>query len=416
LTDPVPRKAQSNGQTVELLAPAGNWEKMEIAVHFGADAIYLSGRQFSLRSLADNFSDQELAEAVAYCHARGVLVYVACNAFIRNADQRALEMFLKALAPIGPDAIIVADPGVLATVSRLLPTVPIHLSTQANTTNTQSARFWKQFGVSRINAARELAMDEIAQIAHQSGLAVEAFVHGSMCMAYSGRCLLSSYLTRRDGNQGRCTQACRWKYTIAEETRPGQYFPIEEDSRNTYILSAEDLCMIDHIPAMIKAGITALKIEGRMKGIGYLGPVVKTYREAIDSYGSDPAHWQPRPEWLAELERVSHRPYSTGFFFNEGVSPQAVPSGGTLKGGHAVIGKVISRATNGRTRVDIRNKIVSGERVSVLRPGASAQTTHIDRLFDVDGAPLAVAHPGTVAELQFDAACSTNDLIRRGSC
>ena len=412
----VSKNGQQIVQKVELLAPAGNWEKMEIAVHFGADAVYLSGHQFSLRSLADNFSNQALAEAVAYCHGRGVRVYVACNAFIRSTDEEALATFLEALGPVGPDAVIVADPGVLTMVRQQLPDVTVHLSTQANTTNTKSALFWQQAGVRRINVARELAMEEIAKIADQSELEVEAFVHGAMCMAYSGRCLLSGYLAQRDSNQGRCAQTCRWKYALSEEKRPGQYFPIEEDLQNTYILSANDLCMIGHIPAMIEAGITAFKIEGRMKSIGYLGPVVKTYREAVDSYYADPGRWRPKRGWLAELDRVSHRPYSTGFFFRDTDPNQTAPTGGTLQGGHALIGKVIENTENGRIQVDIRNKVSAGDWVSVIKPGEPVQSTQVEGLFDSDGRSLSTAHPGTRAELKINMVCNANDLMRSDAC
>ena len=300
---------------VELLAPAGSFEKLEVAIHYGADAVYVAGKEFSLRNFSGNFTLEELQAAVDFAHGRGVKVYVACNIFSRNPEQAALSSYLDKLGAIGPDAVIIADPGIVMEAAARIPGIPIHLSTQANTTNYRSARFWEKVGVARINVARELSLKEIEEIADQSRLEIEAFVHGAMCISYSGRCLLSNYMTGRDGNRGKCSHPCRWKYAVMEETRPGEYFPIEEDTRGTYFLSSRDLCMLEHLPGLIGAGIDSLKIEGRMKGINYVASVVKVYREAIDRYYDDPDAYRVEEEWLRELDGISHRPYGTGFYF-----------------------------------------------------------------------------------------------------
>ena len=311
----------TQAQKIELLAPAGNLEKLRTAIHYGADAVYLSGKAHSLRTHAGNFGLDEMREAVRLAHQAGVRVYVAVNAFARPDEMAPLRTYLTALREIRPDALIVADPGVIRLAGDILPEIPIHLSTQANTTNPASARFWKDHGVTRINAARELSLSEIRAISADGGLEVEAFVHGAMCIAYSGRCLLSSYMTERHSNQGQCAHPCRWRYAVVEEQRPGQYMPVTEDAGGTYIFNSKDLCMIDHLPEMIGAGIASLKIEGRQKGINYLAAAVKTYRAAIDTYYQSPAEYRVRPQWKKELAPITPRPYCTGFYLGD---PDAV--------------------------------------------------------------------------------------------
>ncbi|MBW2620417.1 MAG: U32 family peptidase, partial [Deltaproteobacteria bacterium] len=269
---------------IELLAPAGNFEKLKIAIHYGANAVYLAGKEFSLRNFSENFTVDELQQAVNFARGQAVKIYVACNIYPRNNDQKAIAEYLNILEEIGPDALIVADPGIFSLASKIIPQLPIHLSTQANTTNYKSALFWQQLGVKRINVARELSLNEIREIVKNCAVEIEAFIHGSMCISYSGRCLLSSFMSNRDSNQGLCSQPCRWKYSIVEELRPGQYMPIAEDDQGSYIFNSKDLCMIEHIPAIVESGIVSLKIEGRMRGINYLASTVKVYREAIDAY------------------------------------------------------------------------------------------------------------------------------------
>ncbi|MBW2366874.1 MAG: U32 family peptidase, partial [Deltaproteobacteria bacterium] len=308
---------------VELLAPAGSFEKLEIAVHYGADAVYLAGKDFSLRNFSGNFTLDELFQAVKFARKRNVKVYVACNTFPRNHEQRAIAEYLDQLEKIDPDALIIADPGVLREAGSRLPHVPIHLSTQANTTNYASARFWESMGVSRVNVARELPLREIKEIADRCRCEIEAFIHGAMCISVSGRCLLSSFMTQRDSNRGMCSHPCRWQYAVVEQRRPEKYFPVAEDTHGTYVFNSQDLCMLSHIPEMVAAGIDSLKIEGRMKSVHYVAATVKTYREAIDAFYDNPQTYQVDKRWVAELSGISHRLYCTGFYFEdpEQISP-----------------------------------------------------------------------------------------------
>jgi putative protease len=306
---------------VELLAPAGNFEKLEVVLHYGADAVYLAGKMFSLRNFSDNFSIEEMASAIDLAHKHHTKVYVTINIYARNQDLNPLQEYIANVAAMAPDGIIVADPAILALVRRLASGVAIHMSTQANTTNIASARFWEQQGAVRINAARELSLEEIGQLSSIGTMEIEAFVHGAMCMSYSGRCLLSNYMARRPSNQGMCCQPCRFRYAVVEETRPGQYFPVSEDDHGTYIFNSRDLCMLAHLPSMIDSGVRALKIEGRMKGIHYAATAVKVYREAIDRYYADPTDFTLAPYWQSELDKITSRGYCTGFYLND---PQQV--------------------------------------------------------------------------------------------
>lgn len=275
---------------IELLAPAGNLEKLEVAIHYGADAVYLGGTSFSLRKRAGNFSIKEMKRAIEYAHENQVKVYVAVNIFARNEDLLHISEYLSELNEMCADSIIVSDPGIIRVAKELVPQLPIHLSTQANTTNWASTKFWEKEGISRINLARECSLKEIREIGEKTNLEMEILVHGSMCISYAGRCLLSSYMTGRDSNRGDCAQPCRWEYHLVEKKRPGQYFMVDEDERGTYIFNSKDLCMIDYIPEMVDAGITTFKIEGRMKSIYYLATVIRIYREAINNYLKNPGH------------------------------------------------------------------------------------------------------------------------------
>ena len=300
---------------VELLAPAGDFEKLEIAIHYGADAVYLGGKDFSLRNFSGNFTVDELKKAVGLCRSQSVNIYVACNIYPRNFELSALSDFLGVLGEIEPDGVIVADPGIFNLTRKKIPHIPIHLSTQANTTNSQSVLFWQQNGIKRINLARELSLAEIQDISRSTKVELEVFVHGAMCMAFSGRCLLSSYMAGRDGNRGMCAHPCRWRYAVVEEMRPDQYMPLAEDDRGSYIFSSTDLCMIDHIPELIRSGIHSLKIEGRMKGIHYLATAVSVYRKAIDTYYENPEAYTVRDQWIKALSGTNNRGYSTGFYY-----------------------------------------------------------------------------------------------------
>lgn len=403
----------TNTTKIELLAPAGDFEKLEIAIHYGADAVYLAGKDFSLRNFSGNFSIEELHRAIEIAHAHGVKLYLACNIYSRNFEQNALAAFLNVVGDIGPDAIIIADPGIFHEARKYIPHIAVHLSTQANTTNYNSAQFWQELGVRRINAARELSLKEIAQIGSNSTVEIEAFVHGAMCISYSGRCLLSSFMANRDSNRGLCAHACRWKYAIAEETRPGAYMPIMEDQRGTYILHAHDLCMIEHIPPMISAGITSLKIEGRMKGIHYLATTVNIYRQAIDSYYSDPANYRVNNQWIKELAALDQRGYSTGFYFGE---PDHQPSNVEKRKSAPrplFVGKVIERRTPQKIKIEVRNKICRGDCIEVLHPGSPAQADKILDIIDAAQHSLPLAQPGSQVSLLLNHAYSPNDLIRK---
>jgi putative protease len=292
-------------------------EKLKVAIRYGADAVYLGGKSFGLRNLADNFSQPELSQGVAYAHLHGVKVYLTLNIFPDNAAIDALEKYLEAIADIPFDAYIVADPGVVALISELYPEREIHLSTQANTTNWRSAKYWESQGVKRVNLAREMSLDDIRETSRRCDLELEAFVHGAMCISYSGRCLISSALTGRDANRGECTQPCRWNYAIVEESRPGEYFPVQEDDSGSFIFNSKDLCLIEHLPELLQSGVRSLKIEGRMKGVFYLASVIRIYRAALDSYWEDPGAFCVQPEWLEELSKVSHRGYTTGFLLGK---------------------------------------------------------------------------------------------------
>jgi putative protease len=398
---------------IELLAPAGNFEKLEIAVHYGADAVYLANKEFSLRNFSGNFNRAEMKDAIAFARKAGVKVYVACNIYARNKDQDGIAAYLEDLGRIGPDALIFADPGVYLSARRLIPDIPLHLSTQANTTNYRTVQFWEEMGVARINVARELSLEEIKEIRKHSALEIEAFVHGAMCISYSGRCLLSSFLTKRDSNQGMCSHPCRWRYSLVEELRPGEYMPIQEDERGTYIFNSKDLCMIVHIPEMLQAGITSLKIEGRMKTINYLASTVKVYREAIDRYCSDPEHYRVEPEWREQLSRISHRDYCTGFYFND--PDQVVPNYRMSNpiAGNRFMGKLLKDTDQGMTLTQVRNKIFVNDSVEILPRTGPLQPDTILEIIDQQGEPVDFAQPESIVYIRFNNNCQKNSLIRK---
>ena len=403
-------------QKPELLAPAGNFEKLEIAIHYGADAVYLAGKDFSLRNFSGNFSREELARGIALAHKTGVKVYLACNVYARNHEQKSLEVYLEQVGKLGPDAIIISDPGIVMMAREIIPDIEIHLSTQANTTNYNSARFWQAMGVKRVNLARELSLEEISEIVTRTDIESEVFVHGAMCISYSGRCLLSSVLSNRDSNRGLCSHPCRWRYAVVEEMRPNAFHPLMEDQRGSYLFNSKDLCMIDHIPELIRSGVSSLKIEGRMKGINYLAAVVKTYRDAIDAYAADPEHYRVKEEWLAELDRVYHREYYTGFYFHQaGDSDEQTFNRDNIHQGqiHSFIGKVVSLMEGNRHLVEIRNKLTCQDAVDVLRPHGPSKISPVVSLADTDGNPIESARPNTRAILTLSHRFTPNDIIRK---
>ncbi len=372
----------------ELLAPAGNLEKLKMAVVYGADAVYLGGKNFGLRAAAGNFSTAELAEGIAFAHRHGAKVYVTVNIFANNKDLQELPSYLKSLQELGADAIIVSDPGVFAVARETVPGMPCHLSTQANTTNWRSALFWQEAGIARIILARELSLAEIAEIRRHVKVELEVFVHGAMCWAYSGRCYLSLHLAGRSGNRGECAQACRWKYYLLEEKTPGVYMPVQEDSRGIYILNARDLCLIDYLGRLAAAGVNSFKIEGRMKSAYYVATVTRAYRRALDAYLHDP-NYTTDPALHAELQAISHRPYSTGFLEgNPGLSGQVFDSA-QLVASHEFIGVVRSYdPLTKRAVVEMRNRFAAGERLEMFGPKTECREFVVTDLRNADGEPI----------------------------
>jgi len=398
---------------VELLAPAGNFEKLEIAVHYGADAVYLAGKEFSLRNFSGNFSLDEMQQAIAFGHDHGIKLYVACNIYPRDAELAAIRDHLAAVGALEPDGVIVADPGIFKLARETIPAIPLHVSTQANTTNSATAGFWKEMGAVRVNVARELNLSEIAHIITSTDIEVEAFVHGAMCISYSGRCLLSSFMAQRDANRGRCAHPCRWQYSVVEDQRPGKYMPVAEDDRGTYLFNSYDLCMIAHMPEVIMAGLAAVKIEGRMKGIHYLAATVKVYREAIDAWYADPDNYQTDPDWMAELSRINNRGYCTGFYFD--APDQTAPNLDNRKPDHGArfVGKVLQADVPGAPLVEVRNKIQTGDQVEILPAKGKTERSIITGIKNESGHPASVAQPGQIVTLAMEAACTEMDLIRR---
>lgn len=398
---------------IELLAPAGNFEKLEIAAHYGADAVYVGGENYSLRNFSDNFNLDGLAQAVSFARRAGIKIYIACNVFSRNREQEDIADYLKYLGQIQPDAVIVADPGIVSIARGLIPEIPLHLSTQANTTNISSVRFWGRLGIRRINVARELSLREIREMSDRFSIEIEAFAHGAMCISYSGRCLLSSFLAGRDANRGMCSHPCRWKYAVVEALRPGEYMPLGEDQHGSYIFNSSDLCMIEHIPQLIQAGLDAIKIEGRMKGIHYLATTVKTYRSAIDAYYTDPSNYHTAPEWMEELCKISNRGYCTGFYFGDPEQIKPNYRKGDWESKPVFVGKVIGASGPDGVAVEVRNKIFEGESVEVLRKQGPTISDRIHGIIDTAGEPIPFAQPGSLVNLVLRQPCSPNDLLRR---
>lgn len=396
---------------IELLAPAGNFEKLEIAIHYGADAVYLAGKEFSLRNFSGNFTLDELHKAVKFARNCSVKTYVACNIYSRNPEQKAIKDYLKALSEISPDAVIIADPGILMEASKIIPQIPLHLSTQANTTNYKTVMFWEKFGIKRINVARELSLKEIKEIVSRSSIEIEAFVHGSMCISYSGRCLLSAFMTNRSSNLGECSHPCRWNYAVMEEKRPGQYYPIAENKNGTYIFNSRDLCMIEHIPEIIESGLSSIKIEGRMKGINYVASAVKVYREAIDSYYENPDGFKIQKYWIDELNNISHRGYCTGFYFGdpEQISPNFEYN---LNSGLLFVGKIIETSGPQNVNIDVRNKVFKGDAVEVLTIKGPSRKDEIIQIIDQNGESVSFAQPGSRVTIFLNSDYLPNDLIR----
>ena len=407
--------------SAELLSPAGDFEKLRAAVRYGADAVYLAGENFGMRAASANFSEEELADAVSFAHSRGVKIYVTVNILPRTEEYEALEPYSLYLAKIGVDAVIVSDIGVFMTVRRLAPQMPIHISTQSSTVSAQACNAWHSLGASRIVLARELTLAEIRNIRANipPELELEAFVHGAMCIAYSGRCLLSNYFIGRDANHGRCAQPCRWIYNervITEEKRPDDRITVEEHDGDSFVMSSRDTCMIEHIPALMESGITSFKIEGRVKSAYYTAVVTNTYRMAIDAYLRDHAGYRYDPVWLRELESVSHREYFTVFYFD---SPHeqatTVTAPGYIREKAYLAAAVTDSDAEGRVTFLQRNKLIADTPMELLTPGKPGIPFVGTDLRDAEGNPIESApHPMMEFSMHVPVPVKAGDIIRAG--
>lgn len=394
----------------ELLAPAGDFEKLRTAIHYGADAVYLGDSRFSLRGKAGNFEPEELKEAINYAHTRNKKAYVTANIFPHNADLKEMEEYIEFLKDAMPDAVIVSDPGFFMMFKKSAPEIAIHVSTQANITNSEAARFWESLGAKRLVLSRELTIEEIKGIRYKTAIELEVFVHGSICISYSGRCYISSFLTSRSANRGECTNSCRWNYTLMEEKRQGEHFPVFEDDRGTYIMSSKDLCMIEHLHLLKDAGIDSFKIEGRMKGINYVAGVVKTYREAVDSLGNGECAINPR--WLRELSMFSSRGYTTGMFFGKQPDSDYNFDGESYRMSHELVG-IILEIKDGIAKVALRNRLDMGDAVEYLSPELEDKLFELELMKDADGMDITTARNENTIFMPVPAGVREGDLIRR---
>ena len=395
---------------LELLAPAGDMERLEMALAYGADAVYLAGNMFGMRSFAGNFTPQELKTAVELCHSRGVRVHVTCNTMPRNEEVARLPEWLEYLEELRTDAVILADVGTLALCKRHAPHVQCHISTQASIVNYQSARAWYDLGASRVILARELSLEEIREIRQKTPkeLEIEAFAHGAMCVSYSGRCLLSNYMTGRDSNRGACAQPCRYQYALMEEKRPGEYFPVYEESGETYIMNSRDMCMIDHVPELMEAGLDSLKLEGRAKSAYYAAIVTGAYRHAIDAAAAG----QPLdPVWRDEVEHISHRHYSTGFYFGQ---PGQYTQSSRYIRDWQIVAKVQSCDKEGNALLTLNNQFALGDVLELVGPDVRPQALTVEGMWDADGAPLTqVRKPQRAFRMKLPCQVPPLSLLRR---
>ena len=401
----------------ELLVPASSLEVLKTAVIFGADAVYIGGEAFGLRAKAKNFSMEDMKEGIAFAHEHGVKVYVTANILAHNRDLEGVEEYFRELKEVKPDALIIADPGVFEIAKRICPEIERHISTQANNTNYATYHFWHTLGAKRVVSARELSMQEIKEIRANipEDLEIETFVHGAMCISYSGRCLLSSYFTGRDANQGACTHPCRWKYAVVEEKRPGEYLPVYENERGTYIFNSKDLCMIEHIPDLLDAGIDSFKIEGRMKTALYVATVARTYRKAIDDYLEDPKLYEEHMPWYrTQIASCTYRQFTTGFFYGRPDENTQIYDNNTYVKEYTYLGIVGEVDAEGRCRIEQRNKFSVGEQIEIMKPDGQNVEVTVKRILNEDGEEQESApHSKQVLHVELSETPAQYDLLRR---
>jgi putative protease len=400
----------------ELLIPASSLEVLKTAVNYGADAVYIGGEAFSLRAKARNFSKEDMIAGVKYAHDHGVHVHVTANILAHNYDLKGAEEYFHELKEIGPDALIIADPGMFMMARRICPEIEIHVSTQANNTNYETYKFWYNLGAKRVVAARELSLAEIKEIRANipDDLEIESFIHGAMCISYSGRCLLSNYFTGRDANHGACTHPCRWKYAVVEESRPGEYLPVYENERGTFIFNSKDLCMIEHIPELIDAGINSFKIEGRMKTALYVATVARTYRKAIDDYFESEEKYRANMPWYQdEIARCTYRQFTTGFYFGKPSDESQIYDSNTYVNEYTYLGIVDSINDKGLARLEQRNKFSVGETIEIMKPDGRDIETLVKAIYAEDGTwQESAPHPQQLIDIELETVPEAGDILR----
>ncbi|MBO5522350.1 MAG: U32 family peptidase [Roseburia sp.] len=404
-------------RTPELLIPASSLEVLKIAVIFGANAVYIGGEAFGLRAKAKNFSMEEIKEGISFAHAHDVKVYITANILAHNSDLAGAREYFTELRDVKPDALIISDPGMFRLAQEVCPEIELHISTQANNTNYATYRFWHELGAKRVVSARELSLEEIKEIRANipDDLEIETFIHGAMCISYSGRCLLSNYFTGRDANQGACTHPCRWKYSIVEETRPGEYMPVYENERGTYIFNSKDLCMIEHIPELMESGIDSFKIEGRMKTALYVATVARTYRKAIDDYKESPELYREHLPWyLDQISNCTYRQFTTGFFFGKPSEEAQIYDNNTYLKEYTYLGIAGEPNEEGLYRIEQRNKFSVGEEIEVMKPNGENRKVKVRRILDEEGNEMESApHPKQVLYIDLGEPLDRYDILRR---
>lgn len=402
---------------VELLIPAGSLEVLKTAVRYGADAVYIGGEAFGLRAKAHNFTIPDMKEGIAFAHEHGCKVYLTVNVFAHNRDIEGIREYFRTLREVPVDALIISDPGVFMIAKELLPNTEIHISTQANNTNYETYRFWYRMGAKRVVSARELSLEEIGEIRKHipEDMEIESFIHGAMCISYSGRCLLSNYFTGRDANQGACTHPCRWKYAVVEEKRPGEYLPVEEDDRGTYIFNSKDLCMVEYIPEMMEAGIDSFKIEGRMKTALYVATVARTYRKAIDDYKTSPELYRSNMDYYREeISKCTYRQFTTGFYFGKTTEESQIYDSNTYIREYTYLGMVEQTDTQGRIVLEQRNKFAVGETIEAMLFDGSNQELVVQEIRDDDGNIMESApHPKQRLHVELGVQLPIGCILRR---